>query len=264
MAARHRRQKLAQLKHGRPTPSTRHAKAHEQTDEPQPSAGKAKRRSAHQIQAEGGRTKHRLDKFRRGGRSAKRYEDGGGTGSPRPNDPGNEIATANKGRKSTADWIRDEVLGGTRPAYRHGGRQRSKGYDAGGAAPLGGSASSIFNPPTTQDLLTTPKQNYVASLVQKAGRLMAAGAAVLGQSKAYFLCSQEPRALPGPQATGRAVGYGKAVKGMRDEAPSSIGKSTPPKTDIPQQAGQSLRRTGGAKAAERQQSRKAYRLPHEG
>ena len=56
----------------------------------------------------------------------KRFDDGGaaGGGSKRPNDPGNEIAAANKGRKSTVDWIRDEVLGGTKPAYARGGRQR--------------------------------------------------------------------------------------------------------------------------------------------
>ena len=36
----------------------------------------------------------------------KRFDDGGAAGSTRPSDPGNEIAAANKGRKSTADWIR--------------------------------------------------------------------------------------------------------------------------------------------------------------
>ena len=56
----------------------------------------------------------------------KRFDDGGAAGSTRPSDPGNEIAAANKGRKSTADWIRDEVLGGTKPAYARGGRQRPK------------------------------------------------------------------------------------------------------------------------------------------
>ena len=65
---------------------------------------------------------------KKGGRVSrpKRFEDGGAVGSTRPSDPGNEIAAANKGRKSTADWIRDEVLGGTKPAYARGGRQRPK------------------------------------------------------------------------------------------------------------------------------------------
>jgi hypothetical protein len=65
---------------------------------------------------------------KKGGRVSrpKRFDDGGAAGSTRPSDPGNEIASANKGRKSTADWIRDEVLGGTKPAYARGGRQRPK------------------------------------------------------------------------------------------------------------------------------------------
>ena len=129
----------------------------------QPSSDKVKKSSMLHMKAEGGRTKHRLDKFRRGGRP-KRFEDGGTT---RSDDPGNEISAANKERKGTLDRIQDELLG-PRPAYKHGGRPRHRGYDAGGAAP------SIFNPPTQQDLTTTPKQNYVASLVQNAGKNMAA------------------------------------------------------------------------------------------
>jgi hypothetical protein len=129
----------------------------------QPSSDKVKKSSMLHMKAEGGRTKHRLDKFRRGGRP-KRFEDGGTT---RSDDPGNEISAANKERKGTLDRIQDELLG-PRPAYKHGGRPRHRGYDAGGAAP------SIFNPPTQQDLTTTPKQNYVASLVQNAGKNMSA------------------------------------------------------------------------------------------
>jgi hypothetical protein len=69
---------------------------------------------------------------------------------------------------------------GPKSAYRRGGRQKHRGYDVGGATP------SIFNPPTLQDLTTTPKQNYVASLIQKgmppldrAGQIMAARAAAI-------------------------------------------------------------------------------------
>jgi hypothetical protein len=63
------------------------------TNSSRPRAG-PKRRSTHQVQTEGGRTKHRLDKFRRGGRSIKCYDDGGAAaGSTRsPDDPGGEIA----------------------------------------------------------------------------------------------------------------------------------------------------------------------------
>jgi hypothetical protein len=137
----------------------------DKTADEQPSSGvaKFKKSSMLHMKAEGGRTKHRLDKFRRGGRP-KRFEDGGTT---RSDDPGNEISAANKERKGTLDRIQDELLG-PRPAYKHGGRPRHRGYDAGGAAP------SIFNPPTQQDLTTTPKRNYVASLVQNAGKNMSA------------------------------------------------------------------------------------------
>jgi hypothetical protein len=137
----------------------------------QPSSGvaKVKKSSMLHMKAEGGRTKHRQDKFRRGG-PPKRFEDGGTT---RSDDPGNEISAANRERKGALGRIQDELLG-PRPAYKHGGRPRHRGYDAGGAAP------SIFNPPTQQDLTTTPKQNYVASLVKNAGKNMAAsGAAAL-------------------------------------------------------------------------------------
>ena len=63
-------------------------------------------------------------------------------------DPGGEVAAANKGRKSTADWIRDEVMGGTKPAYKRGGRQR--GYDAGGVTSLAAPPPS-FNSPSLSD-----------------------------------------------------------------------------------------------------------------
>ena len=159
----------------------------DKTAEEQPSsgAGKAKRRAAHHMHAEGKRPEPRLDKFRRGGRRPKRFDDGGvagGAGSTRPNDPGNEIAGADRDRpKSTLERLGRELMG-PKSAYKRGGRQRSRKYDAGGAAP------SVFSPPTQQDLITTPKQNYVASLVQKsvppidrAGQIMAARAAAIGQ-----------------------------------------------------------------------------------
>jgi hypothetical protein len=147
-------------------------------EQPFSSAVNIKKHSMLHMKAEGGRTKHRLDKFRRGGRSAKRYDNGGPAGSSAAStrsadDPGGELATANKERKGTLGRIQDELLG-PRPAYKHGGRPRHRGYDAGGAAP------SIFNPPTQQDFINPPKPNYVASLVKNAGKNMAAsGAAAL-------------------------------------------------------------------------------------
>jgi hypothetical protein len=62
----------------RPTSAQRRVEAYEEAKEQQqPSPSKVKRRSTYQGQAEGGRTKHRLDKFRRGGRQPKRFDDGG-------------------------------------------------------------------------------------------------------------------------------------------------------------------------------------------
>ena len=76
----------------------------EANEQQQPSASKAKRRSTYQGQVEGGRTKHRLDKSRRGGRQPKRFDDGGiadaspakppalayGNGPPAPPQIGND------------------------------------------------------------------------------------------------------------------------------------------------------------------------------
>jgi hypothetical protein len=185
-------------------------------EQPQPTSSRAKKRARLEIAAEGGRPKHRLDKFRRGGRKRsnkydiggvappagspttpgladfisspkvkpitafvqkgippldrfiglnpkpiappykgrtlpgtaapskaggrighRKFDDGGsisgGSSSRDPSDPGGEIATANKGRRSTAEWIKDEIMGGTRPAYARGGRQRPRHYDDGGS-----------------------------------------------------------------------------------------------------------------------------------
>ena len=182
------RHRLAQRQRQRPASPSRRAEVYEETDEqPRSSAGKAKRRAAHHMHAEGTRPKLRLDKFRRGGRSRNTYDNGGPAGSSAAStrsadDPGNEIAGADRDRpKSTLERLGRELMG-PKSAYKRGGRERSRKYDAGGAAP------SVFSPPTQQDLITTPKQNYVASLVQKsmppidrAGQIMAARAAAIGQ-----------------------------------------------------------------------------------
>ena len=88
------------------------------------------------MRAEGGKTKPRLDKFRRGGRSRNRYDNGGPAGSTAgstrsADDPGGELATANRERKSTLGRLQDELLG-PKSAYKRGGRQRHRGYDDGG------------------------------------------------------------------------------------------------------------------------------------
>jgi hypothetical protein len=116
---------------------SRRAEVYEETDEqPPPSGSRAKRRSTHQVQAEGGRTKHRLDKFRRGGRPRNRYDNGGPAGSTAgstrsADDPGGELATANRERKGALGRLQDELLG-PKSAYARGGRQRPRRYDDGG------------------------------------------------------------------------------------------------------------------------------------
>ena len=177
------RHKLSQRQRQRATSQSRRSEAQETDEQWRSSAGNAKSRAAHHMHAEGKRPKPRLDKFRRGGRRPKRYDDGGsagGTGSTRPNDPGGEVSAANKGRKSTVDWIRDEVMGGTKPAYKDGGRQKRRGYDAGGATP----PPIAFGSPSLQDIAFSPKPNPLVAMIQKnmppvdtAGKIMAARAA---------------------------------------------------------------------------------------
>ena len=204
------RHKLSQRQRQRATSQSRRSEVQETDEQPRSSASKAKKSAMHHMRAEGGRTKLRLDKFRRGGRSRNRYDNGGPAGSSAAStrsadDPGGEIASANRGRKSTADWIRDEVMGGTKPAYKDGGRQKRRGYDAGGATP------SVFSPPTQQDLITTPKQNYVASLVQKAGQPMAArGAAALASLQKNTPSFPGSPKVPGSKQGGRAGERGTA------------------------------------------------------
>jgi hypothetical protein len=131
------RHKLSQRQRQRASSPNRRSEFQEALDEqPHSNAGKARKRTAHQMPAEGGRTKHRLDKFRRGGRRTKRFDDGGPAGSTAgstrsADDPGGELATATKERKGTLGRMSDELLG-PRPAYKHGGRQRPRRYDDGG------------------------------------------------------------------------------------------------------------------------------------
>jgi hypothetical protein len=128
-------------------------------EQPFSSAVNTKKRAAYHMKAEGGRTKHRLDKFRRGGRSRNRYDNGGPAGSSAAStrsadDPGGELATANRERKGTLGRIQDELLG-PKSAYARGGRQRSKKYDVGGAAT-----------PSGADFISTPTVNPITAFVK--------------------------------------------------------------------------------------------------
>ena len=76
------RHRLAQAQRRKPSTRNRRPDVDEASDEqPRSGAGKAKKSSMHHMKAEGGRTKLRLDKFRRGGRRTKRFDNGGTAGS---------------------------------------------------------------------------------------------------------------------------------------------------------------------------------------
>jgi hypothetical protein len=131
------RHKLAHPHRHKTASRNRRSDADKTADEqPFSSAVNTKKRTAYHMKAEGGRTKHRLDKFRRGGRSRNRYDNGGPAGSTAgstrsADDPGNELAEASKGRKGTLGRIQDELLG-PKSAYKHGGRQKQRHFDDGG------------------------------------------------------------------------------------------------------------------------------------
>jgi hypothetical protein len=129
-------------------------------EQPFSSAVNTKKRTAYHMKAEGGRTKHRLDKFRRGGRPRNRFDNGGpassSAGSTRSaDDPGGELATANRERKGTLGRLQDELLG-PKSAYKHGGRQKHRRYDAGGAAT-----------PSGADFISIPTVNPITKFVQQ-------------------------------------------------------------------------------------------------
>jgi hypothetical protein len=142
------RHKLSQRQRQRATSQGRRSEVQELLDEqPHSSASKAKKRTGHQMRAEGGKTKPRLDKFRRGGRPRNRYDNGGPAGSSAgstrsADDPGGELATANRERKGTLGRLQDELLG-PKSAYKHGGRQKHRGYDDGGLVDDDNIASNV-------------------------------------------------------------------------------------------------------------------------
>ena len=150
------RHRLAQRQRQRSASPSRRAEVEEMDEQPHSSAGKAKKRTAHQMRAEGGKTKPRLDKFRRGGRPRNRFDNGGPAGSSAAStrsadDPGGELAAANRERKGGLGRLQDELLG-PKSAYKHGGRQRPRRYDDGGlvddsdVAPSTGGPSLGSNP----------------------------------------------------------------------------------------------------------------------
>ena len=215
------RHRLAQRQRQRAASQSRRSEAQETDEQPRSSVSKAKKSAMHHMRAEGGRTKLRLDKFRRGGRSRNRYDNGGPAGSSAAStrsadDPGGEIASANRGRKSTADWIRDEVMGGTKPAYKDGGRQKRRGYDSGGATPPPIAVGS----PSLQDIAFSPKPNPLVAIIQKnmppidtAGKVMAArGAAALASLQKNTNTPSFPGSpkVPGSKQGGRAGKRGTA------------------------------------------------------
>ena len=162
------RHRLAQRARQRPASPSRRADVNED-EQPSSGAGKAKRRAAHHMHAEGKRPKLRLDKFRRGGRSRNTYDNGGPAGSSAAStrsadDPGNEIAGADRDRpKSTLERLGRELMG-PKSAYKHGGRQKHRGYDAGGAAPP---PPPSFNTPSGSDFAFSAKPNPIVAMVQK-------------------------------------------------------------------------------------------------
>ena len=158
------RHKLAQRQRQRPASPSRRADVNED-EQLHSSASKLNKSSMHSMRAEGGRTKLRLDKFRRGGRRAKRYDNGGPAGSSAAStrsadDPGGELATANRERKSTLGRIQDELLG-PKSAYARGGRQKPRGYDAGGAT----APPIAFGSPSLQDIAFSPKPNPLVAMI---------------------------------------------------------------------------------------------------
>ena len=204
------RHRLAQRQRQRAASQSRRAEAQETDEQPRSGVGKAKKSSMHSMRAEGGRTKLRLDKFRRGGRSRNCYDNGGPAGSSAAStrsadDPGGELATANRERKSTLGRIQDELLG-PKSAYKRGGRQR--GYDAGGATP-----PIAFGSPSLQDIAFSPRPNPLVAMIQKnmppidtAGKVMAArGAAALAslQKNAPSFPGSPKVPVPGNKQGGR-------------------------------------------------------------
>ena len=204
------RHKLSQRQRQRPAPSSRRLEVDKTADEqPFSSAGNAKRRAAHHMHAEGKRPKPRLDKFRRGGRRTKRFDDGGAAaGLTRPNDPGNEIAGADRDRPKGALERLGRELMGPKSAYKRGGR--SKKYDVGGVTSLAAPPPS-FNTPTGADFAFSPRPNPIVAMVQSemppidtAAKVMAARAKTAGQVKGIFPL---PSRAPGsPTAIGNKSG----------------------------------------------------------
>jgi hypothetical protein len=115
------RHRLAQAQRHKPASRNKSFEVDEASDEqPHSSAGKAKKRTAHQMRAEGGKTKPRLDKFRRGGRPRNRYDNGGPAGSTAgstrsADDPGGELATATRERKGTLGRYKTNCSARSRP-----------------------------------------------------------------------------------------------------------------------------------------------------
>ena len=239
------RHKLSQRQRQRPASQSRRPEAQETDEQSRSGAGKAKKSSMLHMKAEGGRTKLRMDKFRRGGRSRNRYDNGGPAGSSAAStrsadDPGGELATANRERKSTLGRIQDELLG-PKSAYKRGGRPKHRGYDAGGATPppiafgspsLQDIALTQAKPPCGDDLKRICHQSIPPEkLWRRGGRLRLPP------------CRKTPQAFPVHQ---RFQGASKVVVRGKEEPldeAASQAAATAPETGIREKAAGNLRRS---------------------
>lgn len=92
----------------------------------------------HHHEMHGAMARHHLGKPGRksaGARSQRKpFDAGGNVRNTTTNDPGGEIAAANRDRKGFAGRMLDELIGGPRPAYARGGKAAGRRYGAGGAA----------------------------------------------------------------------------------------------------------------------------------
>jgi hypothetical protein len=190
------RHRLAQAqRHKAALPS----KAPELEENEELQAAKAKKKHGGAIHAP--RAKHHLGKRGRAtggrlGQTSRRFDSGGAAGSTRTaDDPGGEIASATRDRKSTAGRISDELFG-PKSAYARGGRQKHHGYDAGGATG-----------PGLSDFSTLAQPNPITRYVQRA----------LPPTQQYARAMQARAVTPTSLPSNRPIGAAGNKKGGRVE-----------------------------------------------
>jgi hypothetical protein len=146
------RHKLQQQQRRNAAPARKRTEVEEAQDEQTPGVRKAKKRPAPQMNAEGNRPRHRLDKRGRGKPGQRRFASGGTA-----DDPGGEIAAADRDRKAgLLDRIKNE-LSGPKPAYARGGKTARRRFDVGGVAgPLAGSMPGGVPMPSAPNFQIAP------------------------------------------------------------------------------------------------------------